>query len=81
MSENLQSTAPANSVTLVSLDTIVSPTRGISFAAAGALSVLTAEDETVVIPSGALAAGIMHPLSIKRVNTSGTTATGIVLYR
>jgi hypothetical protein len=36
-------------VTLVTLDALVTPTRGISFAVAGALSVLTAEDETVVI--------------------------------
>jgi hypothetical protein len=55
-------------------------TRGISFAVAGDLAVVTAGGETVVIPSGALAAGIVHPLRVKQVLSTGTAATGIVAY-
>lgn len=54
--------------------------RGISFAAAGALSVVTLDGDTVVIPSDSLAAGIIHPLACIRVNSTSTTATGIVGY-
>ena len=56
-------------------------TRAVSFAVTGTLEVVTADNQTVIIPSGALASGIMHALSIKRINSAGTTATGIVLYR
>lgn len=55
-------------------------TRAISFAGAGALVVIDAEANTVTIPSGALAAGVMHPLSVTRVFSTGTAATGIVGY-
>lgn len=55
-------------------------TRGVSFVAAGDLAVVTAGGETVTIPSGALAAGIMHPLRLARIKATGTTATGIVAY-
>lgn len=81
MSANQQSTSSANSIALATFDVNFAPTRGVSFAVVGALVVITAEDETVTIPSGALAAGIMHALSIKQIVTAGTTATGIVLYR
>lgn len=83
MPSNQQSTSPANSIQLATpADTGEIPyTRGISFAVAGALHVLTAEDEDVVIPSGALAAGVQHALCVKRIFQTGTTATGIVIYR
>jgi hypothetical protein len=55
-------------------------TRGISIVVAGALKVVTVGGETVVIPSGALAIGIIHPLEVVRVWSTGTTATGIVGY-
>jgi hypothetical protein len=55
-------------------------TRGISFAVAGDLKVTTDGGETVVIPSGALAAGVIHPLEVTRVWLTGTAATGIVAY-
>lgn len=55
-------------------------TRGISLAAAGALKVVTHGGETVVIPSGALTAGIIHPLRVTRIWSTGTDATGIVAY-
>lgn len=79
------SIAPPRMVALVTPSDTVNFTfrvRGISFAAAGAISVVPAAAPTtsVVIPSGALAAGIIHPLEILRVNSTGTGATGIVAY-
>lgn len=59
---------------------LVATTKGISFAAAGTLKVLTVTGDIVTIPSGALAAGIIHPIAVKRVYSAGTTATGIVGY-
>jgi hypothetical protein len=55
-------------------------TRGLSFAAAGALKVKTVGGETVVIPSGSLAAGIVHPLRVVQVFATGTDATDIVAF-
>lgn len=55
-------------------------TRGISFAVAGALKVTTVGGDTVTIPSGALAAGVIHPLRVTKVFATGTGATGIVAY-
>lgn len=55
-------------------------TRAISFGGAGAIKVDTLGGDTVVIPSGALAAGVMHPLRVTRVYSTSTTATSIVGY-
>lgn len=55
-------------------------TRAISFATAGILHVVTAEGDEVQIPSGSLAAGIMHSLRVKRVISPATAASGIVGY-
>lgn len=54
--------------------------RGMSFAAAGDIAVVTTNGDTVVIPEDALAAGIIHPIMFKQVLSTGTTATGIVGY-
>lgn len=54
--------------------------NGISFAGVGAVKVDTASGQTVVIPDGALAAGAIHRLRIKRIHSTSTTATGIVAY-
>lgn len=54
--------------------------RGISFATAGALKIDDMNGNTVTIPSGALSAGIIHPLRVKRVHSTGTTAASIVGY-
>lgn len=53
----------------------------ISFAAAGDIVCVTtglngADGNTFTIPSGALAAGIVHPISFSRIK-AGTSATGI----
>lgn len=75
--------APADHVALVtpsdSAD-LTNVTRGISFGAVGTLKVTTHGGETVVIPSGALAAGIIHPLRVARIWSTSTTATSIVAY-
>ena len=54
--------------------------RAISFAAVGDLAIKDGNDVTVIIPSGALAAGVMHPISTQKILATGTTATGIVAY-
>jgi hypothetical protein len=59
---------------------LANPTRGISFHTAGALKVTTAGGEIVVIPDGALAAGIVHPLEVVKVFDTGTDADGLVGY-
>ncbi len=52
----------------------------ISFVTAGQISGILSGDvsDTIIdIPSGALVAGIVHPIAFKRI-TSGTTAVGIM---
>lgn len=56
------------------------PVRGVSFGTAGALKVLTAGGDTVTVPSGALAVGVIHPMQLRRVFSTGTTAADIVLW-
>lgn len=78
-----QSTDAAGRVALVTPDDATDlgfQTRAISFAANGAIRVTTSGGDTVTIPSGALAAGVMHPLQVTRIFSTGTTATGIVAY-
>lgn len=53
-------------------------TRGICFATAGALRVTFVNGDDVTFPSGALAAGVIHPLAVKRVWSTSTTAASIV---
>ena len=50
-------------------------TRGLLLGAAGNVKVDMLESGTVTL---ALAAGIIHPLRVKRVYAAGTTATGII---
>lgn len=51
--------------------------RGIAFAGAGALAVTMANGQDRTIASGVLAAGVLHPIRIKRIKAAGTTATSI----
>lgn len=53
--------------------------RGISFVVAGDLEVRDDQGTMIIIPSGALSAGIIHPLGTDLIGTN-TTATGIVAY-
>lgn len=57
--------------------TLIGPYRGIAFAATGALALTLLNNDEVVIPSGVLAAGVIHALQFKRVKSAGTTATSI----
>lgn len=55
-------------------------TKGISFGTAGALAIKDQDNITVVIPTGVLSAGIIHPIQTDRILSTGTTATNIVAY-
>jgi hypothetical protein len=69
-------------IDVAAADYVPSPAlRGISFGVAGALKVDTKGSSGVVIPSGALAEGVIHPLHITKVYQAGTTASSIVGYR
>lgn len=59
---------------------LATTSRGISFGGAGALKVDILGGETVTLPSGALAAGYIHPLRVTRVWSTGTTATDIYVW-
>lgn len=54
----------------------IGPYRGIAFAGAGILRITTQAGSDVTIPSGVLAAGMIHPLRFTLVHTD-TTATDI----
>lgn len=54
--------------------------RGISIGAEGTLHVLTFDDSELTYASGELATGVIHPISVKRVYSTGTNATGIKVY-
>ena len=53
-------------------------TRGISIGGAGALKITTVGGETITIPSGAIAVGVVHPIRAERVFSTGTGATNII---
>jgi hypothetical protein len=76
--------SPAQGVFLITpsdTDELAHVTRGISFATAGDLKVVTLAGETVVIPSGALAAGVQHAIRITRVLATGSgSGMGLVGY-
>ena len=54
--------------------------RGISFGTAGTLKVEFPDGTQVTIPSGALAAGVIHPMKIVKVFATGTGASDIVVW-
>lgn len=54
--------------------------RGISFGTAGTLKLTRPDGTAVTIPSGALAAGIIHPICAVRIWSTGTSAADIVAY-
>lgn len=59
---------------------LANDTTAISFSGAGTLAIVTVGGDSVTIPDGALAVGAMHPIQVRRVLATGTTATGIVGY-
>lgn len=54
----------------------IAETRGLYLGAAGDVKVEMADGTIVMLT--ALAAGVLHPLRVRRVYSTGTTATGIV---
>ena len=54
-------------------------TRGILIGVTGTLAVITASNETITITG--LAVGVIHPLCVRRVLATGTSATVISAYR
>lgn len=77
--------APARSIFAITLgDTSASNftvTRGLSWAGTGPVKVTTADGEDVVIPDGVLVPGVIHPLAVIRVWSTGTTPTQFRGYR
>ena len=74
---------PSRNIFLISpSDTVnfAKAARGISFGTAGTLAVETIGGDTVTIPSGSLAAGVIHPIHVRKVLSTGTTAGDIVGY-
>lgn len=83
MSNQIHSPAHPRHCKLISPNDTVTfdpPLTGLSFASAGALNVVTVGGETVLIPSGALAAGVQHALQLTKILATSTQATGIVGY-
>lgn len=76
--------SPAKHVVLIDISStdhaLDPPCRGLSFATAGALKIDTVGGETVTIPNGALAAGIIHGIRASKVYKTGTAAASIVAY-
>lgn len=57
------------------------PTKGVSFGTAGILKVTPVGSDTPVeIPSGALSAGIIHPLEVTKIHEYSGGAADIVAY-
>lgn len=57
------------------------PFRGISIGGAGILKITTVNDAVVTFASGDLAAGVIHPIYVKNVWNSTTTATAVFGYK
>lgn len=74
-------TRPAESAVAVTASntTVFAPTRGVYVAGAGNLAVTFADGSEVTLTN--IAAGVVHPLSVVQVKSTGTTATGIVALR
>lgn len=74
-------TLPASDLVAVTKsDTVADPGgpfRGILIGVAGIVKLTTNAGTTVTLPSGALAAGIIHPIRFTRVWNGTTTATDI----
>ena len=58
------------------VDLAIAPTKGLYVGVSGNIAVIMADDTEVTIV--ALAEGMIHPISVKRVKSTGTTATSIL---
>ena len=70
--EDADSITPADATDIV-------PTRGVYVGVSGDLAVDMSDGSTVTFVG--LAAGIIHPISVKRIYATGTTATSILAVR
>ena len=52
--------------------------RAFLFAVDGDISFETLYNGTVIVPTATFVAGIVYPILFRRINDTGTTATGIV---
>lgn len=72
----------ATNINVTSSDrTFDPPLRGISIGTAGTLKIDTIDDLGITIPSNCLAIGIQHAICIKKIYSSGTSATELVGWR
>ena len=74
------SSAPAGGVVAATLSNTTDepkPFRGIFFSTEGAIKIRTDEDVDITIPTGCLVAGMIHPIRVKRVFSTGTDALDI----
>ena len=58
---------------------LTAATRGLYVGVSGDVVVIMADDSAAVTITG-LAAGVVHPLRVKRVKSTGTTASSIVAF-
>jgi hypothetical protein len=64
-----------------SADLSIGFTRRVIVSVAGDLSVVFRNDDTMVIPSACIVAGVPLDIAVKRINATGTTATGIIAFK
>jgi hypothetical protein len=54
--------------------------RGLSFGGAGTLKITTHDGSVLTFVENEIAAGIIHPISVKTVWATGTTATNLKIW-
>jgi hypothetical protein len=54
--------------------------RGISIGIVGTLHITTMDGSELTFAASELATGLIHPIAVRRVWSTGTTATGIKVY-
>ena len=77
----LRSTEPGNDLAAVTphdTDNLAQGcARGLIITVAGTVALVTPQDNVVTLPS-AMAVGVIHSIRFKRINNTGTTATGLI---
>jgi hypothetical protein len=76
MSGLIDPAAGASAITPSDTENLAEPCRGIWVGVQGNLKVTMIDGDVVTFP--AMAAGVVHPIQIRRVWATDTTATGIV---
>jgi len=76
----LRSTEPGNDLATVTPSdstNLAQPARGLIITVAGTIALVTPQDTVVTLPA-AMAVGVIHSIRFKRINATGTTATGLI---